>query len=42
MLDEQITFDELRLLGCPDVLLMQYLGWTRKQIYDLLKKSEDV
>lgn len=36
-LSQNITIEELRQLGCPDHLIMQYLvGWTRKDIFKLL------
>lgn len=33
--EDSYTSEELRAKGCPDCLLMQYLGWTKKQVDDL-------
>ena len=30
------TFEELRALGCPDGLLMQYVTFTKKEINKML------
>lgn len=33
------TWDELRDLGCPDGLLMQYIFCTKAQINEMLEKK---
>ena len=39
-MNENITFEELRALGCPDGLLMQYrIGWTKLQIYEMCERA---
>ena len=34
---EYYTFDELRKLGCPDSLLMQYIFFTKLEINKMLE-----
>ena len=36
---DSYTFDELRAFGCPDYLLMQYLGWTKEEVDRLLEAA---
>jgi len=36
---EQITFEELRALGCPNDLLMQYIFFTKLEIYKMCERA---
>lgn len=38
---EYYTFDELRKLGCPDELLIQYVFMTKEWIDNMIKRSNE-
>lgn len=38
---EYYTFDELRALGCPNELLMQYICLSKQDIDNMLKTSQN-
>ena len=40
-MNEYYTMDELRALGCPNGLLMQYIFCTKKEIDQLIGKSNE-